>query len=74
MKLSDIFRLLWFTVNVTLFVLFVKMQGTIIENLSGKKLSVLVVLLIIGQIICFLIGGLIGKFIYLFTYLFNSNN
>lgn len=36
------------------------MQGTIIENLSGKKLSVLVVLLIIGQIICFLIGGLVA--------------
>ncbi|XP_020707803.2 protein wntless isoform X1 [Athalia rosae] len=36
------------------------MQGTIIENLSGKKLSVLVSLLIIGQIICFLIGGLIA--------------
>lgn len=37
------------------------MQGTIIENLSGRKLSVLVILLIIAQIICFLIGGLIGK-------------
>ncbi|XP_020295180.1 protein wntless [Pseudomyrmex gracilis] len=36
------------------------MQGTIIENLSGKKLSVLVMLLIIGQIVCFLIGGLIA--------------
>ncbi|XP_046746151.1 protein wntless [Diprion similis] len=36
------------------------MQGTIIENLSGKKLSVLVSFLIIGQIICFLIGGLIA--------------
>ncbi|KAH0540596.1 protein wntless [Cotesia glomerata] len=36
------------------------MQGTIIENLSGKKLSVLVVLLIIAQVICFLIGGLIA--------------
>lgn len=37
------------------------MQGTIIENLSGRKLSVLVILLVIAQIICFLIGGLIGK-------------
>ncbi|XP_050459588.1 protein wntless [Cataglyphis hispanica] len=36
------------------------MQGTIIENLSGKKLSVLVILLIIAQIVCFLIGGLIA--------------
>ncbi|XP_043278990.1 protein wntless [Venturia canescens] len=36
------------------------MQGTIIENLSGKKLSVLVLLLIIAQIICFLIGGLMA--------------
>ncbi|KAL6265526.1 protein wntless [Pogonomyrmex barbatus] len=36
------------------------MQGTIIENLSGKKLSILVILLIIAQIVCFLIGGLIA--------------
>ncbi|XP_051162661.1 protein wntless [Leptopilina boulardi] len=36
------------------------MQGTIIENLSGRKLSVLVSLLIIGQITSFLIGGLIA--------------
>ncbi|XP_011299907.1 protein wntless [Fopius arisanus] len=36
------------------------MSGTIIENLSGKKLSVLVVLLIIAQITCFLIGGLVA--------------
>ncbi|EFN73869.1 Integral membrane protein GPR177 [Camponotus floridanus] len=36
------------------------MQGTIIENLSGKKLSLLVILLIIAQIVCFLIGGLIA--------------
>ncbi|KAG7206268.1 hypothetical protein KM043_003652 [Ampulex compressa] len=36
------------------------MQGTIIENLSGKKLSVLVILLIIIQIVCFLLGGLIA--------------
>ncbi|XP_060816966.1 protein wntless [Bombus pascuorum] len=36
------------------------MQGTIIENLSGRKLSVLVILLVIAQIVCFLIGGLIA--------------
>ncbi|XP_076303908.1 wnt ligand secretion mediator [Lasioglossum baleicum] len=36
------------------------MQGTIIENLSGRKLSVLVILLIVAQIVCFLIGGLIA--------------
>ncbi|XP_014602353.1 PREDICTED: protein wntless isoform X1 [Polistes canadensis] len=36
------------------------MQGTIIENLSGKKLSVLVIMLIIAQIVCFLIGGFIA--------------
>ena len=40
------------------------MQGTIIENLSGRKLSVLVILLIIGQIISFLIGGLVGEIIF----------
>ena len=38
------------------------MQGTIIENLSGRKLFILVVLLIIGQIISFLVGGLIGEY------------
>ncbi|XP_034948603.1 protein wntless [Chelonus insularis] len=36
------------------------MQGTIIENLSGRKLSVLVTILIIAQIACFLVGGLIA--------------
>ncbi|KAF7993336.1 hypothetical protein HCN44_006396 [Aphidius gifuensis] len=36
------------------------MQGTIIENLSGRKLSVLVILLIIGQVICFLIGCIVA--------------
>lgn len=37
------------------------MAGTILENLSGRKLTVLVVSLLICQVICFLIGGLIGK-------------
>ncbi|KAJ6634656.1 Protein wntless [Pseudolycoriella hygida] len=36
------------------------MTGTILENLSTKKLSILVVLLLICQFICFLIGGLIA--------------
>ncbi|XP_014230227.2 protein wntless [Trichogramma pretiosum] len=36
------------------------MQGTIIENLSGKKLSVLVALLVVAQIVSFLIGGLVA--------------
>lgn len=36
------------------------MQGTIVENLSGKKLSVLVALLLLAQVVCFLIGGLIA--------------
>lgn len=39
------------------------MSGTILENLSGKKLSILVSILLICQLICFLVGGLIGKFI-----------
>ncbi|XP_017774107.1 PREDICTED: protein wntless-like [Nicrophorus vespilloides] len=34
------------------------MPGTILENLSGRKLSVLVAVFLIGQVICFLIGGL----------------
>ncbi|KAJ1519503.1 hypothetical protein ONE63_004788 [Megalurothrips usitatus] len=36
------------------------MQGTIVENLSGRKLSVLVALLLLAQVACFLIGGLIA--------------
>lgn len=37
------------------------MSGAILENLSGKKLGILVTLLLICQVICFLIGGLFGK-------------
>lgn len=37
------------------------MPGTILENLSGRKLTVLVCALLVCQLICFLIGGLIGK-------------
>ncbi|XP_054280120.1 protein wntless [Macrosteles quadrilineatus] len=36
------------------------MPGAIVENLSGKKLFVLVAVLLILQVICFLIGGLIA--------------
>ncbi|CAB3375454.1 Hypothetical predicted protein [Cloeon dipterum] len=36
------------------------MAGAILENLSGRKLLVLVSILIISQISCFLIGGLIA--------------
>uniref|UniRef100_T1IN05 Protein wntless n=1 Tax=Strigamia maritima TaxID=126957 RepID=T1IN05_STRMM len=36
------------------------MGGVIIENLSGRKLSVLVTSLLLCQIVCFLIGGLIA--------------
>nr|XP_034832485.1 LOW QUALITY PROTEIN: protein wntless-like [Maniola hyperantus] len=36
------------------------MEGTIIENLSGKKLPVLVTFLLLCQIICFLVGGLVA--------------
>lgn len=37
--------------------------GVILENLSGKKLFVLVLVLFICQIGCFLLGGLIGTFV-----------
>lgn len=37
------------------------MSGTILENLSGRKLTILVSFLLLCQLICFLIGGLIGK-------------
>ena len=51
-------------------------MGTILENLSGKKLSILVSTLLLMQLTCFLIGGLIGKIIkkvfllYLFEFVF----
>lgn len=48
------------------------MSGTILENLSGRKLTILVSFLMVCQLICFLIGGLIGKvfnFCSLFTFL-----
>jgi len=35
--------------------------GVILENLNGKKLFVLVSLLLFCQLACFLIGGLVGK-------------
>lgn len=34
------------------------MSGTILENLSGRKLSILVSLLLLCQVACFLLGGL----------------
>lgn len=36
------------------------MTGTIIENLSGRKLAVLVSFLLLCQLTCFLIGGLVA--------------
>ncbi|XP_055314054.1 protein wntless [Sitodiplosis mosellana] len=36
------------------------MAGTILENLSGRKLGILVGTLLVCQVICFLIGGLIA--------------
>lgn len=39
------------------------MTGTILENLSGRKLTILVSCLLIGQFLCFLVGGLLGKFL-----------
>ena len=41
------------------------MSGTVLENLSGKKLSVLVFCFLLCQVACFLIGGLIGKLYYI---------
>lgn len=46
------------------------MSGTILENLSGKKISILVGSLLVCQLICFLIGGLIGmseNLVFLFS-------
>lgn len=38
------------------------MAGTILENLSGKKLSILVGTLLVCQLVCFLIGGFLGMY------------
>ena len=40
----------------------VAMGGAIIENLSGKKLSILIGILMACQFSCFLLGGLIGEY------------
>lgn len=37
------------------------MSGTILENLSGKKLTILVSFLMLCQLVCFLIGGFVGE-------------
>lgn len=42
------------------FLAVLKMPGAILENLSGRKLAVLISLLLICQVICFLIGGLVA--------------
>ncbi|EDW79572.1 uncharacterized protein Dwil_GK20551 [Drosophila willistoni] len=34
------------------------MSGTILENLSGRKLSILVSILLLCQVLCFLLGGI----------------
>nr|XP_022916706.1 protein wntless [Onthophagus taurus] len=36
------------------------MAGTVLENLSGRKLSILVAILLILQVLCFMIGGFIA--------------
>lgn len=36
------------------------MSGTIIENLSGRKLIILISILLLCQLVCFLIGGVIA--------------
>lgn len=38
------------------------MSGTILENMSGRKLAILVLALIVCQVICFLIGGFVGMY------------
>ena len=49
------------------------MSGTILENLSGKKLTVLVSFLFVCQFICFLIGGLVGESSLKFFLINNEN-
>lgn len=39
------------------------MAGTVLENLSNRKLFVLTSTLLICQVVCFLIGGLVGEYL-----------
>ena len=39
------------------------MAGAVVENLSNRKLLVLVSFLMICLLVCFLLGGLVGKFL-----------
>lgn len=50
------------------------MSGTILENLSGRKLTILVSFLLLCQLICFLIGGLLGEKIFSFVCFAFVNN
>lgn len=43
------------------------MPGAIVENLSGRKLFILVAFLLILQVVCFLIGGLFGEYVSIST-------
>ena len=38
------------------------MAGAVVENLSNRKLFVLISILLIFQIVCFLLGGLVGEY------------
>ena len=38
------------------------MAGAVVENLSNRKLIVLISFLLICLLVCFLLGGLVGKF------------
>ena len=38
------------------------MAGAVVENLSNRKLFVLISLLMVCLLVCFLLGGLVGKF------------
>ncbi|CAG9767063.1 unnamed protein product [Ceutorhynchus assimilis] len=47
----------YFSILLCIFEIFkFKMPGTILENLSGRKLSVLVTVLLLSQLACFLVG------------------
>lgn len=52
---------------------YIEMTGTILENLSTKKLSILVASLLVCQFICFLIGGLIGTY-FVFHIVFDDRS
>lgn len=44
--------------------------GSILENLSGRKLAIIVSVVLFIQLLCFLLGGVIGKWMWMLSLLY----